>query len=106
MRVVYLGLGDGRHSVELLKYLNPPGRKVPPVNRIDVGATHLGFIVEGLEELYQELNAKGVSFLTPPAYREIPSAFGNQRLCLLQDPDGNWLEFLERAPVPLREPVS
>ena len=97
LHIVYLGTGDLKHSVELIQYLNPPGGRVAPTNRNDVGATHLGIVVDDLDSVYQELSAKGVKFLTPPVQRE--SSIYGRKVCYLQDPDGNWLEFLEGSPV-------
>ena len=100
LHVVYLGLGDMRHALELLQYLSPVGGTAAPMERNSAGAAHLGIIVEDLDSIYRELSAKGVSFVSPPAVRvgaEYPWA---QKACYLQDPDGNWLEFVERAPPP------
>ena len=97
LHIVYLGTGDMKHSVELIQYLNPPGGTIAPTNRNDVGATHLGIIVDDLEALYQDLSAKGVKFLCPPVDR--PERIYGRKVSYLQDPDGNWLEFLEGAPV-------
>ena len=62
-----------------------------------MGATHLGIIVDDLEALYQDLSAKGVKFLCPPVDR--PERIYGRKVSYLQDPDGNWLEFLQGAPV-------
>ena len=97
LHLVYLGTGDLKHSVELVQYLNPPGGKIAPTNRNDVGATHLGIVVDDLDSVYQELSAKGVNFLSPPVQRE--SSIYGRKVCFLQDPDGNWLELLEGSPV-------
>ena len=98
LHIVYLGTGDMKHSVELIQYLNPPGGKIAPTNRNDVGATHLGIIVDDLDSVYRELSAQGVQFVGPPVARPEPSLYG-RKICYAQDPDGNWLEFLEGSPV-------
>ena len=101
IHIVYLGNGDMRHSVELLQYLDPAGNPVMSTNRNDVGATHLGVIVDDLDSVYAELSAKGVRILGPPAVREgDPPYPWARKACMVQDPDGNWLEFLERDPPP------
>ena len=96
LHTVYLGTGDMKHSLTLLQYLNPPGGSIAPTNLNDVGATHLGFIVDDLDALYQDLSAKGVKFLGPPVNH--PKRIYGRKVSYLQDPDGNWLEFLEGAP--------
>ena len=60
LRAVYLGIGDMRHSVELIEYINPPGGQLPLAERNAVGAAHLGIIVDDLEALYADLLGKGV----------------------------------------------
>ena len=98
LHIVYLGPGDMRHSVELIQYLNPPGDAVTLPQRHQVGATHLGVIVDDLDAFYQELSAKGVSFVSPPAERPGAVYPLARKGCYMQDPDGNWLELLERPP--------
>ena len=100
LHVVYLGLGDMRHALELLQYLSPVGGPAAPIERNSIGAAHLGIIVEDLESMYRELSAKGVRFANPPAVRPDAEYPWARKACYLQDPDGNWLEFVERAPPP------
>ena len=98
LHIVYLGPGDMRHSVELIQYLNPPGDEVTLPQRHQVGATHLGVIVDDLDAFYEELSAKGVRFVSPPAIRPGAVYPLARKGCYMQDPDGNWLELLERPP--------
>ena len=98
LHIVYLGPGDMRHSVELIQYLNPPGDAVTLPQRHQVGATHLGVIVDDLDAFYQELSANGVRFVSPPAVRPGAVYPMARKGCYMQDPDGNWLELLERPP--------
>ncbi len=100
LHIVYLGAGDLRHSIELIQYLNPPGEVAPLPDRRNVGATHLGIIVDDLDSFYQELSARGVRFVNPPAVRSDAVYPFASKGCYVQDPDGNWLELLERAPAP------
>ena len=98
LHIGYLGPGDMRHSVELIQYLNPPGDAATLPQRHQVGATHLGVIVDDLDAFYQQLSAKGVSFVSPPAIRPGAVYPMARKGCYMQDPDGNWLELLERPP--------
>ena len=100
LHIVYLGPGDMRHSVELIQCLNPPVEPASLPRRHQVGATHLGVIVDDLDAFYQELSARGVRFLSPPSVRPNPVYPSASKGCYLQDPDGNWLELLERPPAP------
>ncbi len=101
LHIVYLGVGDVRHSVELIQYLNPsPEASLVPSERNSIGATHLGVIVDDLDSFYEELSTKGVRFVSRPAVRAGAVYPFASKGCYLQDPDGNWLELLERPPAP------
>ena len=100
LHIVYLGTGDLRHSVELIQYLNPVGTTGAMQERHQVGASHLGVIVEDLDALYAELSSRGVRFVSPPAIRPGAVYPMASKGCYMQDPDGNWLELLERPPAP------
>jgi catechol 2,3-dioxygenase-like lactoylglutathione lyase family enzyme len=99
LHIVYLGVGDLRHDVELIQYLNPTDGDVTVTDRNSIGASHLGVIVDDLDAWYEKLTAKGVRFVNPPAIRPKAVYPLASKGCYLQDPDGNWLEFLERPPV-------
>ena len=100
LHIVYLGSGDMRHSVELIQYLNPPGTAVAMPERHQVGASHLGVIVDDLDAFYAELSNRGARFVSPPAIRPGAVYPMASKGCYMQDPDGNWLELLERPPAP------
>ena len=97
VHIVYLGNGDGRHSVELVEFLNPIA---PPQEHNLLGSSHLGFFVDDLDQFYTELSSKGIRFSSPPIERPNATYPMSRKMCLAQDPDGNWLEFMERAPAP------
>ena len=69
LHIVYLGLGDMKHSVELVQYLSPPGGSVALPGLNHVGATHLGIIVDDLDSFYEELSGSGIRFVNPPTVR-------------------------------------
>ena len=58
LHIIYLGSGDMRHSVELIQYLNPPGTTVAMPERHQVGASHLGVIVDDLNAFTQSFRAR------------------------------------------------
>lgn len=100
LHVVYLGLGDMKHAVELLQYLNPAGLDSEGTNLNTIGAAHLGIIVEDVDSIYRELLRKGIRFVNPPITRPDAQYPWARKACYLQDPDGNWLEFIERSSPP------
>ncbi len=100
LHIIYLGSGDMRHSVELIQYLNPAGTPAAMPERHQVGASHLGVIVDNLDAFYAELSRQGVRFVSPPAIRPGAVYPMASKGCYMQDPDGNWLELLERPTAP------
>jgi catechol-2,3-dioxygenase len=77
----------------LIQYLNPPGTNRPSEQQYDrsiSGATHLAFIVDDIDAVYERLLAAGGRKLNPPE----PTRPGVVQ-CYFQDPDGNWIELIE-----------
>ena len=89
----FVELGDG-HQLELIQYINPPvGDGHLHLN--DAGASHLAFFVEDIDKFYADKSQRGLTFNNEPA-----SLFGDdgkllRKALYAQDPDGNWLEFVE-----------
>lgn len=83
-------------AIELLQYEVPASRPKPQDHLwTDVGYVRLSFRVKDVNATYQELKAKGVRFVAPPASR--PTGGGN---LLAYDPDGNVIGFSQ----PMRSP--
>lgn len=95
-----LSMDDEGHEIELIQYLNPEGGSVAPIARNDVGASHLGLVVDDLDSLRSTLEARGAEFAGPPVHRPEAVYPDVWKSCYVQDPDGNWLEIAERAPAP------
>ncbi len=91
-RITFLERAGEKHVVELLQHLTRGGGD-GHCARNDAGAAHLCLSVDDLESTYTELSGKGVRFVNPPATGDSP--MGPIKLCLAQDPEGNWLEFIE-----------
>jgi glyoxylase I family protein len=88
-RRVYVAGYGGR--IELFKFDSPQGKPFPEDFKVcDVGLTHIAFEVENIQELYEELSAKGIKFHNPP----LPVQ-NRGMVCYLRDPDGVVLEFIE-----------
>ncbi len=91
----FLNLGEG-HQLELIQYLNPasgPG----DINRNDLGAAHLAFYVENLDEFYADKSQRGLRPINQPANNYDENGNLVRKVLYAQDPDGNWLEFVELA---------
>ena len=92
VKIAFLSMGNGHH-LELIQYIYPPGAE-PVVNRNDLGASHLAFYVDDLEQFHAEMSQKGLRFITPPP-SQVPPGPGGMKAAYAQDPDGNWVEFVE-----------
>lgn len=99
LRSAFVGVGDG-HSIELLQYLSPPSVNVaPPAGRNRVGASHAGMLVDDVHAWYERLRTAVATVTGPPTLRDADYPWARYAI-YFQDPDGNWLEFVERAPKP------
>ena len=90
--VVFLGLG-GAHQLELVHYLAPVASD-GHLDKHQFGATHVCFLVDDLVALHDDLSAKGVPFVTEPVFDNTPDG-GQWGVAYCQDPEGNYLEFIE-----------
>ena len=90
--LVFVGKG-GEHALELVYYIYPESPE-GHLERNQLGAAHVCFNVEDIEQLYEDLKSKGVHFTTPPIMKT--NTDGSRRgICYCQDPEGNWLEFIQ-----------
>ncbi len=89
----FVELGDG-HQLELIQYINPPVGD-GHLNRNDAGASHLAFLVENIEDFYADKVDKGLTFNSEPASLFAEDGKLLRKALYAQDPDGNWLEFVE-----------
>ncbi len=89
----FLELGEG-HQLELIQYLSPasgPGG----IDRNDLGASHVAFYVEDIDQFYAEKSQRGLRPINPPAEHRDENGRLLRKVLYAQDPDGNWLEFVE-----------
>ena len=92
-KLVFMGKKEDSYCLELVKYLEPLSMPVHIANNVP-GAAHVCFNVKDLEQMYECMAIQGVRFLTPLVERE-SSDDHVIRICYGQDPEGNWLEFIE-----------
>lgn len=89
----FLELGQG-HQLELIQYFVPPSGEAN-FDRNDLGASHLAFFVEDIDQFYTEKKDQGLRFNNPPAALHDASGKLLRKALYARDPDGNWLEFIE-----------
>lgn len=81
--------------LEFIQYLSPPGRELKG-NMNDIGYPHIGFVVDDINRMYDDLKQKGVQFRSPPCKvtDETSPVFGWQ-LVFLDGPEGMTLELVQ-----------
>ncbi len=91
--LVFVGKPEGEHALELVHYIEPPA-PAGHLERNQLGAAHVAFNVTDIDGLHRELSARGVRFVTPPVWQTRPDG-SRSAICYAQDPEGNWLEFIQ-----------
>ena len=80
--------------IELIQYLSPESKEIR-INRNDLGAAHIAFYVEDIDKFYNDKSAQGLSPINQPAEHRDDNGTLIRKVMYAQDPDGNWLEFVE-----------
>lgn len=88
-------LQAGNTIVELLQYHTPIGRAQDRMN-CDVGAVHIAFEVDDIEDAYKRLTAKGIKFNAPPMHIGSGPLEGCA-FAYFPDPDNVQLELFQTA---------
>ena len=96
IKQAHLSLPGGGHNLELFEYVSPPGQPVRSRN-CDPGNTHLAFVVDELDAVYERLVQDGVEFVSPPITIDAGANTGAKGL-YLRDPDGFTIELFQPAP--------
>ena len=89
----FVTLGEG-HQLELIQYLSPESNEIR-INRNDLGAAHIAFYVDGIDRFYNDKSAQGLRPINQPAEHRDETGTLIRKVMYAQDPDGNWLEFVE-----------
>ena len=89
----FVDMGEG-HQLELIQYLSPASGE-NHLQRNDLGASHLAFFVEDLDKFYEDTSRKGIKYNNLPATMVDENGKLSRKAAYAQDPDGNWLEFVE-----------
>jgi len=92
IKAALLNMGDG-HLLELVQYVHPSGAERPTQERNTLGASHLAFKVDNIEQTFKHLTTHGAQKMNPPV-----EVAPGRKVCYLQDPDGNWIELIEARP--------
>lgn len=94
LRQVCLRAGDD--ILELIEYGNPAASNGSPPPQNHLGAMHVGLRVDNIAAVKDELEAKGVQFLSEVNIVD-EGVLAGWRWVYLHDPDGITLELVEEA---------
>ena len=78
-------------EVELLHYSSPESPERTPFALHERGISHFSLTIENLDQEYEKLIKEGIVFISPP--QTAPG--GRAKAAFCQDPDGNYIEFIE-----------
>ncbi len=94
LRQVCLKLGDT--LMELLEYSAPPSDTSAPLRSNSLGASHVAFLVDDIEETVKDLSSKGIEFFSPVNVVD-EGVLSGWRWVYFSDPDGYPLELVQIA---------
>jgi catechol 2,3-dioxygenase-like lactoylglutathione lyase family enzyme len=86
----------GGDTLELLEYSAPPSPVDAPLPQNALGAHHVALRVDDIQATYDDLTARGVTFLSPPNAID-EGVLQGWRWAYFTDPDGITLELVEVA---------
>ena len=81
---------ENGHFFELLEYIEPQPKEMPTEQRAVLGASHIAFMVTDISQTLESVVKNGGIPLNEPV-----EFISGRSGCYLQDPDGNWIEFIE-----------
>jgi len=94
-RASLLMLGDNPHAtrIDLIEWKNPKTEGQPYPNLYHAGAARIALKTKNLPQVYEDLKAKGVEFLSEP--QELTFPVGKASFVCFKDPDGTILELID-----------
>lgn len=95
VKIASFNVGKG-HQLGLVEYVEPTSAHLN-IEPKDICASHLAFWVRDIEEFYEKKSREGLRCVTPPIHFSMKgdNRYGSGKSFYAQDPDGNWLEFIE-----------
>jgi lactoylglutathione lyase len=95
LRISLVQLPD-KQNIELIEYIKPKGKK-HNLKTYNAGVSHLAFLVDDVQQMYDDLSKKGVKFRNPPTWAPGNDSKGRWGVCYLTGPDGITLELIEKT---------
>jgi len=81
-------------NIELIEYLASKGERIN-LKTCNPGVTHISFVVDDIQKMYDDLTAKGVNFISPPYWGGKTIAGMDWGVCFLKGPDGISIELMQ-----------
>ena len=91
VRTIKMSAENGNTLVELLEYQSHAGKKRENYEIFDLGASHIAFTVEDINQEYKKLKEQGILFTTEPK----TSPDGKAKVTFCFDPDGVPIELVQ-----------
>ncbi len=91
LKIAKMGARGEEHFLELIEYVNPSSGGRPTEERAVIGGAHVAWIVDDIHEAFDRVMANGAIEMNPPT--EIAPG---RWACYMQDPEGNWIEFIQQ----------
>jgi lactoylglutathione lyase len=92
IKFCFVTVPDGS-KIEFIEYLAPEGDKID-LKTCNIGVAHVAFEVDDIQQMYDDLTAKGVEFNCPPIWVEAGGLKG-WGIGYLKGPDGITMEFMQ-----------
>jgi len=87
--------GDGSFAVDLVQWKRPAPTGAPSSEANRLGPFRLALMTDDIDRDYDDLMARGVACVTPPATLDMGPGLPTLRALLFPDPDGTMLELIE-----------
>jgi lactoylglutathione lyase len=84
-----------KQNIELIEYVKPKGIKLD-LKTYNAGVSHLAFLVDDVQRMYNDLSKKGVEFRNPPTWTTGNDGKGRWGVCYVKGPDDITLELIEK----------
>ena len=94
----WVALALGPATIELTRYVRPPGAGAPPGLENTPGRAHVGVVVNDLAGVSARLRALGARLRSPEPVTIAAGAYAGWLAVYALDPDGTSVELFERAP--------
>jgi catechol 2,3-dioxygenase-like lactoylglutathione lyase family enzyme len=93
--VVHLEIPNSSITLELQEY-SPKLKREENLSKANYnGFRHIAFLVEGIENIYNELKAKGINFVSKPILVTQPENVKGVKFVYFKDIEGNIIELSE-----------